>query len=116
VLFFLLFILCYFTVSTERVSALDNSALPGVRDISNAVFKATDTETPGEGFNTLMSLNWGQFLDHDIVLTPTYTGKCLNINFRENRRDNMKNGQSRDTGNIVHRRHKMKTNNINTRK
>lgn len=75
--FFLLFIVCYFTVSTERVSAQDGSALPSVRDISNAVFKATDTETPGEGFNTLMSLNWGQFLDHDIVLTPTYTGKCL---------------------------------------
>ena len=59
-----------------RASVVPNEELPGPRALSNAVFAATsaDGETPLEGFNTLMSMNWGQFIDHDIVLTPTYSG------------------------------------------
>ncbi|XP_076090755.1 salivary peroxidase/catechol oxidase-like isoform X1 [Mytilus galloprovincialis] len=63
-------------VDEPRDSVVPNEELPGPRALSNAVFAATsaDGETPLEGFNTLMSMNWGQFIDHDIVLTPTYSG------------------------------------------
>ena len=74
-------IFCLFVVSSSRVSAKDGSILPDARAISNAVFKAKSSETNGEGFNTLFSLNWGQFLDHDMVITPTYGGKCMTFFF-----------------------------------
>ncbi|CAC5420742.1 PXDN [Mytilus coruscus] len=64
-------------VDEPRTSVVPNEELPGPRALSNAVFAATsaDSETPLEPFNTLMSMNWGQFIDHDIVLTPTFSGE-----------------------------------------
>ncbi|XP_052093425.1 peroxidase-like [Mytilus californianus] len=64
-------------VDEPRTSVVPNEELPGPRALSNAVFAATsaDGETPLEPFNTLMSMNWGQFIDHDIVLTPTFSGE-----------------------------------------
>ncbi|CAC5420741.1 PXDN [Mytilus coruscus] len=61
-------------VNTPRISVDGTSSLTSPRTISNSVFKITNGKkvSRAEGFNSLMSLNWGQFLDHDIVLTPTF--------------------------------------------
>ena len=50
--------------------------LKSAREISNIAFKrsANDATTPSEAFNTIVSFAWGQFLDHDLVLTPVETG------------------------------------------
>ncbi|XP_052093424.1 peroxidasin homolog isoform X2 [Mytilus californianus] len=64
-------------VNTPRISVDGASTLTSPRTISNSVFKITNGKkvSRAEGFNSLMSLNWGQFLDHDIVLTPTFAEK-----------------------------------------
>lgn len=71
----------YTVVNTPRISADGKSTLTSPRTISNSVFIINNGKkvSKPEGFNSLMSLNWGQFLDHDIVLTPTFAGKCIYI-------------------------------------
>lgn len=56
-----------------RTSVIPGEVLPNPRELSNAVFASAETDVD-ESFNTLMSMNWGQFIDHDIVLTPQITG------------------------------------------
>ncbi|KAK3105961.1 hypothetical protein FSP39_009685, partial [Pinctada imbricata] len=65
-------------VSEPRL-AVNGDELPSPRELSNILFKH-DVPTPDERFdNTLMSLNWGQFLDHDFVLTPVLSDECMAI-------------------------------------
>ncbi|XP_071154950.1 salivary peroxidase/catechol oxidase-like [Mytilus edulis] len=61
-------------INTPRISADGTPTLTSPRTISNSVFIINNGRkvSKPEGFNSLMSLNWGQFLDHDIVLTPTF--------------------------------------------
>ncbi|KAK3108739.1 hypothetical protein FSP39_014520 [Pinctada imbricata] len=54
--------------------AVQGGDLPSPRFISNRVFQARENVTVGQGFNTLMSMCWGQFLDHDFVLSPVAAG------------------------------------------
>ncbi|XP_063423837.1 peroxidase mlt-7-like [Mytilus trossulus] len=61
-------------VDKPRTSVIPGEVLPNPRELSNAVFASAETDV-NESFNTLMSMNWGQFIDHDIVLTPQITGQ-----------------------------------------
>ena len=51
---------------------LRNSALPSARTVSQMLTKTIDKELIEK---TLMLMQWGQFLDHDITLTPLTTCK-----------------------------------------
>ncbi|XP_052093420.1 peroxidasin homolog pxn-2-like [Mytilus californianus] len=62
-------------VDTPRTSVIPGEDLPNPRELSNAVFASASETDVDESFNTLMSMNWGQFIDHDIVLTPQITGQ-----------------------------------------
>lgn len=61
-------------MDTPRTSVIPGEVLPNPRELSNAVFASASETDVNESFNTLMSMNWGQFIDHDIVLTPQVTG------------------------------------------
>lgn len=64
-----------FLLVDEPRLATSGGELPTPRTLSNTFFKVPNgQEAVREGFNTLMSMFWGQFLDHDFVLTPTITG------------------------------------------
>ena len=58
---------------SPRVLASDGSMLPSPRTISNIVHRAAP-QTKFESGLTIMVMQWGQFTDHDIVITPTVKG------------------------------------------
>jgi len=53
----------------DDVSALAGADRPNPRDISNAVFMQSGDMPIAEGYSDLLTV-WGQFLAHDIDLTP----------------------------------------------
>ncbi|XP_033762435.1 lactoperoxidase-like [Pecten maximus] len=55
-------------------SSRDSSPLPSPRLVSNVVFANTSSEKKEKKLS-LMVMAWGQFLDHDITLTPTASGE-----------------------------------------
>ena len=61
---------------TPRMLAADGSMLPSPRTISNLVHRAS-AQTKFERGLTTMVMQWGQFTDHDIVITPTVKGKFM---------------------------------------
>ena len=65
---------------------LSGANLPNARTISNVLSDQTDPANPSEDINTvnqkLLSdyiYVFGQFLDHDLDLTPTTSGQAFNI-------------------------------------
>lgn len=55
---------------SRSMGGAQEASLPNPRDISNAVF-TQDAETKNDKGLSDMFWLWGQFLDHDITLTPT---------------------------------------------
>ena len=68
-----------------------SSSLPSARTVSNTLI--ADLNRPSADF-TLMLMQWGQFLDHDLTHTPLTKGEfipdkflALPINVRQTRRE-----------------------------
>lgn len=59
-------------------SRIDDPSLPNPRTISNIVFSQTENTENKKGLSDMFWL-WGQFLDHDINLTPTTTDESSPI-------------------------------------
>ena len=55
-----------------------SSSLPSPRDLSEALIP--DRDNPSRDF-TLLLMQWGQFLDHDLTHTPVVKGEILNFKF-----------------------------------
>ena len=70
--FALLFLFSVF--ERPRLHSVSGGLLPSPRHISNMVHQGLGGEIPELGI-TLFLMQWGQFTDHDIVLTPISTGK-----------------------------------------
>ena len=61
-------------------SQLQQALLPSARSVSNAII--ADNDKPSRDF-TLLLMQWGQFVDHDITFTPLTKGKSLCVsNFK----------------------------------
>ena len=54
---------------------LQQSLLPSARSVSNAII--ADKDNPSTEF-TLLLMQWGQFVDHDITFTPLTKGNIIN--------------------------------------
>ena len=52
-------------------SQLQQALLPSARAVSNAII--TNNDRPSRDF-TLLLMQWGQFVDHDITFTPLTKG------------------------------------------
>ena len=52
----------------------DQGLLPSARSISTAVI--ADIDNPSDDY-TLLLMQWGQFLDHDITFTPLVKGTLV---------------------------------------
>ena len=50
---------------------LKQTLLPSARSVSNAII--ADHDNPSQEF-TLLLMQWGQFVDHDITFTPLTKG------------------------------------------
>ncbi|KAK3577817.1 hypothetical protein CHS0354_028872 [Potamilus streckersoni] len=63
-------------VSSPRIQNTNGTGnlLPNPRTISNVVHANNGSTTTLDDKITLHVLQWGQFLDHDIISTPVYTG------------------------------------------
>ena len=59
---------------------LKQTLLPSTRSVSNAII--TNKDNPSRDF-TLLVMQWGQFVDHDITFTPLVKGK-IHIRFVQN--------------------------------
>lgn len=64
----------------RTIGGVKNASLPNAREISNAVFDqpATESTQNHKGLSDMFWL-WGQFLDHDIDLTPTNKSEPASI-------------------------------------
>ena len=62
-----------FQLKEPRQHGVGGGLLPSARDVSNKVHRAPGGEIPEFGI-TLFLMQWGQFTDHDITLTPIPTG------------------------------------------
>jgi hypothetical protein len=62
----------------DGISSLAGADRPGPRDISNAVSAQTD-DVPNAFHLSDFIYGWGQFIDHDLDLTPTGTTEPINI-------------------------------------
>ncbi|XP_046458190.1 chorion peroxidase-like [Daphnia pulex] len=56
-------------IGAIRTSKLTKNPLPSPRSISTAVLVNDSVPNPAV---TLLAMQWGQFLDHDLTLTPTF--------------------------------------------
>jgi hypothetical protein len=63
--------LCVAGVNSPRVAA-SGPELPSPRVVSTQF--ATDVDAPSENY-TLLVMQWGQFLDHDLTHTPISRGE-----------------------------------------
>lgn len=59
-------------VNSPRSRAADGSPLPSARQVS--VTFTQDVDSPSENF-TMLLMQWGQFLDHDMTHTPISRGQ-----------------------------------------
>ena len=55
---------------------LKQTLVPSARSVSNAII--SDNDNPSQGF-TLLLMQWGQFVDHDITFTPLTKGTIIII-------------------------------------
>lgn len=62
----------------DGISSMGGASLPGPRDISNAVFAQSLPIYNDRGLSDYV-WQWGQFIDHDIALSPTGTGEFYPI-------------------------------------
>ena len=85
------FIVVYLGVSTPRGAInivepgtmhlqLKQTLLPSTRSVSNAII--TNKDNPSRDF-TLLVMQWGQFVDHDITFTPLVKGNIY-IRYAQN--------------------------------
>ncbi|XP_069111540.1 peroxidasin homolog pxn-2-like isoform X2 [Argopecten irradians] len=71
-------------VGSPRINGKNNQPLPSARTVSNHVFRSNKEKIESDA--SLMVMAWGQFLDHDITLTPASSGgegsvtDCCNSN------------------------------------
>ncbi len=63
---------------SRSMGGIKFAELPNPREISNAVFAQTEPTENKKGLSDMFWL-WGQFLDHDITLTPTTTAESAPI-------------------------------------
>merc|ERR1719411_1824332 len=61
-----------------RKSTAGNVELPSARAISNALSR--ETEERRDGDNTILVMQMGQFIDHDITHTPNHAIQCCGRN------------------------------------
>lgn len=60
-------------MDTPRSRSVDGGELPSARVVSNNIFR--NLRRPREDNKySMMAMAWGQFLDHDITLTPLSEG------------------------------------------
>ncbi|XP_033761598.1 myeloperoxidase-like [Pecten maximus] len=59
-------------IGSPRTQGKNSQPLPSARVVSNSVFKSSKEKK--ETKLSLMVMAWGQFLDHDITLTPSTSG------------------------------------------
>jgi peroxidase len=64
--------------SSDRNNALGGTNRPSARKISNLIVDEPETIFNGRGLSTFVYI-WGQFLDHEITLTPTGTTESVPI-------------------------------------
>ena len=57
----------------DDVSSIGGESRPMARDVSNEIFDQTESIPNNKGLSDFMWI-WGQFLDHDITLTPGGAG------------------------------------------
>ncbi len=62
----------------DDVSSLAGADRPNPRDISNAISAQQGSNANAEGYSELFTV-WGQFVDHDIDLTPDSSGERADV-------------------------------------
>jgi len=62
----------------DDVSSIAGADRPGPRDISNAVVDQQGSVPSAKGYSELFTV-WGQFVDHDIDLTPDSSGEHADV-------------------------------------
>jgi len=62
----------------DDASTLAGADRPNPRDISNAIFQQQESITNAEGYSELFTV-WGQFVDHDIDLTPDSSSEHADV-------------------------------------
>lgn len=67
-----------FQLEEPRQLGVRGQYLPSARFVSNKVHRGVGTEA-GAPDVTLFLMQWGQFTDHDLVLTPIATGEQLSF-------------------------------------
>ena len=67
-------------MDSPRQTSVLGGPLPSARVISNAVFRSKK-EPPKNKKRTMMLMEWGQFIDHDMTKTPILKGKEMSTAF-----------------------------------
>jgi hypothetical protein len=62
-----------------RTVGINKKPLPNARLISNKIHNAVGLNVDRSQNLTLHAMGFGQFLDHDLTLTPLISGKCSSI-------------------------------------
>ena len=63
----------------DGASAPAGGSRPSARVISNAIAAQGDREIPNDRMMSALVYAWGQFIDHDLDLTPTVSGQAFNV-------------------------------------
>jgi hypothetical protein len=64
-------------LGTPRTVGINNAPLPNARTISNHIHNEANLTEVRSKHLTLHAMGFGQFLDHDLTLTPETSGKFL---------------------------------------